>query len=304
MDAPLDWDLLAVVRSCSSSSTTTATTTTTSPSSTLPPTPPTSSPTSPLFAFSTPFPATSLQDVCTNVSSSSAIVAGTSFTFAQHQQPRLVVKPSRVIFGASTTPTTLTASTTTTTTTTAARTKKRKSLMKKVCHVPAEGLSSDMWSWRKYGQKPIKGSPHPRGYYRCSSSKGCLARKQVERNRSNPKMFIVTYTSEHNHPMPTHRNSLAGSTRHKPLTSPATPPEQPTCSSPSVAMSESKTEGDNHIGELSDLMFNDDFYVGFEQIDGGSDDSDCFSEQFSPPTEFPWLVSDSSTATTAAVSRS
>ncbi|GMH00473.1 hypothetical protein Nepgr_002312 [Nepenthes gracilis] len=93
------------------------------------------------------------------------------------------------------------------------RTKKRKNLPKKVCHVPAQGLSSDTWAWRKYGQKPIKGSPYPRGYYRCSSSKGCLARKQVERNRSDPKMFIVTYTEEHNHPMPNCQNSIAGNTR-------------------------------------------------------------------------------------------
>jgi hypothetical protein len=36
-----------------------------------------------------------------------------------------------------------------------------------------------------------------RGYYRCSNSKECLARKQVEKNKSDPTMFIVTYTGEH-----------------------------------------------------------------------------------------------------------
>ncbi|KAM0071987.1 putative transcription factor WRKY family [Helianthus debilis subsp. tardiflorus] len=51
------------------------------------------------------------------------------------------------------------------------------------------------------------------GYYRCSSSKGCSARKQVERSRTDPNMLVITYTSEHNHPWPTQRNALAGSTR-------------------------------------------------------------------------------------------
>lgn len=66
---------------------------------------------------------------------------------------------------------------------------------------------SDSWAWRKYGQKPIKGSPYPRGYYRCSSSKGCPARKQVERSRVDPTMLLVTYSSEHNHPLPTSKNN-------------------------------------------------------------------------------------------------
>ncbi|XP_029154701.1 uncharacterized protein [Arachis hypogaea] len=61
-----------------------------------------------------------------------------------------------------------------------------------------EGLPSDFWSWRKYGQKPIKGSPYPR----CSTSKGCSAKKQVERCRTDASMIIITYTSTHNHPSP------------------------------------------------------------------------------------------------------
>ncbi|XP_028771045.1 probable WRKY transcription factor 35 isoform X1 [Neltuma alba] len=92
------------------------------------------------------------------------------------------------------------------------RSKKRKTAVQKTVmrvrvgenarKLKNEGLASDSWSWRKYGQKPIKGSPYPRGYYRCSTSKGCSARKQVERCRTDASMLIVTYTSTHNHPPP------------------------------------------------------------------------------------------------------
>nr|WCL15217.1 WRKY11040 [Atractylodes chinensis] len=41
--------------------------------------------------------------------------------------------------------------------------KKRKNQQKRVVvQVTADGLSSDPWAWRKYGQKPIKGSIYPR----------------------------------------------------------------------------------------------------------------------------------------------
>nr|GMD63965.1 probable WRKY transcription factor 69 isoform X1 [Ipomoea batatas] len=70
----------------------------------------------------------------------------------------------------------------------------------------SEGPPSDSWSWRKYGQKPIKGSPHPRGYYRCSTSKGCSAKKQVERSKTDASVLIITYTSTHNHPGPPEDN--------------------------------------------------------------------------------------------------
>ncbi|KAG8061422.1 hypothetical protein GUJ93_ZPchr0003g17221 [Zizania palustris] len=86
-------------------------------------------------------------------------------------------------------------------------TKKKKPREKKVVRVPAisdkaADIPADNYSWRKYGQKPIKGSPHPRGYYRCSSKKDCPARKHVERCRSDPAMLVVTYENEHNHAQP------------------------------------------------------------------------------------------------------
>ncbi|KAI3980534.1 hypothetical protein MKX01_025099 [Papaver californicum] len=82
--------------------------------------------------------------------------------------------------------------------------KRRKSRVKRVVRVPAISLKMadippDDYSWRKYGQKPIKGSPHPRGYYKCSSLRGCPARKHVERALDDPTMLIVTYEGEHNH---------------------------------------------------------------------------------------------------------
>ncbi|WVZ60877.1 hypothetical protein U9M48_010838 [Paspalum notatum var. saurae] len=85
--------------------------------------------------------------------------------------------------------------------------KKKKPREKRVVRVPAisdknADIPADNYSWRKYGQKPIKGSPHPRGYYRCSSKKDCLARKHVERYRSDAAMLIVTYENDHNHAQP------------------------------------------------------------------------------------------------------
>ncbi|XP_022846095.1 probable WRKY transcription factor 15 [Olea europaea var. sylvestris] len=82
--------------------------------------------------------------------------------------------------------------------------KRRKQRVKMVIRVPAMGtkipdITPDNYSWRKYGQKPIKGSPYPRGYYRCSSVKGCPARKHVERALDEPNMLIVTYEGDHNH---------------------------------------------------------------------------------------------------------
>ncbi|KAM0874667.1 hypothetical protein ACQ4PT_037286 [Festuca glaucescens] len=82
--------------------------------------------------------------------------------------------------------------------------KRRKNRVKTTIRVPAVSskiadIPADEYSWRKYGQKPIKGSPYPRGYYKCSTVRGCPARKHVERALDDPAMLVVTYEGEHRH---------------------------------------------------------------------------------------------------------
>ncbi|XP_078430087.1 uncharacterized protein LOC144702080 isoform X2 [Wolffia australiana] len=54
--------------------------------------------------------------------------------------------------------------------------------------------------WRKYGQKQVKGSEHPRSYYKCTHP-SCPVKKMIERSRSGQLAGII-YRGEHNHPEP------------------------------------------------------------------------------------------------------
>ncbi|RAL51035.1 hypothetical protein DM860_005391 [Cuscuta australis] len=157
-----------------------------------------------------------------------------------------------------------------------------------VIEVEAEELCKDKWAWRKYGQKPIKGSPYPRSYYRCSSSKGCLARKQVERSNSKAGTFVVTYTAEHSHSQPTRRNSLAGTIRNKfiilppPATAaPATPPRLliPSSASDPLSSSDYNSSACNEGGGMAVVRkepetmkmeenIGEDFFAGLEDLEG------------------------------------
>nr|AFK88676.1 WRKY32 [Catharanthus roseus] len=63
------------------------------------------------------------------------------------------------------------------------------------------GISGDGYRWRKYGQKMVKGNPHPRNYYRCTSA-GCTVRKHIEMAKDNSNGVIITYKGRHDHDMP------------------------------------------------------------------------------------------------------
>ncbi|KAG5023768.1 hypothetical protein AAZX31_07G219900 [Glycine max] len=66
----------------------------------------------------------------------------------------------------------------------------------------------DGYRWRKYGQKAVKNSPHPRSYYRCTTAT-CGVKKRVERSSEDPTVVVTTYEGQHTHPCPaTSRASL------------------------------------------------------------------------------------------------
>lgn len=131
-----------------------------------------------------------------------------------------------------------------------AASRRRRSANKRVVTLPLADVSgprpkgvgegntpTDSWAWRKYGQKPIKGSPFPRAYYRCSSNKGCPARKQVERDRAKPDTVIVTYSFEHNHSdaVPRAQQNRQQAPKPKPQPAPPEPSESPSSGSHDVA---------------------------------------------------------------------
>ncbi|CAL0327805.1 unnamed protein product [Lupinus luteus] len=74
-------------------------------------------------------------------------------------------------------------------------------------------ISGDGYRWRKYGQKMVKGNPHPRNYYRCTSA-GCPVRKHIETAKDNTNAAIITYNGVHDHDMPVSKK------RHGPPTAP------------------------------------------------------------------------------------
>ncbi|KAJ0913909.1 putative transcription factor WRKY family [Helianthus annuus] len=181
--------------------------------------------------------------------------------------------------------------------------KKRKNQQKRVVvQVTADGLSSDPWAWRKYGQKPIKGSIYPRSYYRCSTSKGCMARRQVEQSCTDSSIYILTYTADHNHSQPTRRNSLAGINRSNRVKATPKSPTSSDCGK-TVTMSKdspfhspttlSVSSIEDEVLQHSNITHETTFYNKFDNNEGlammpAINDDDCmvFSDDFFDGLEY------------------
>ncbi|KAI3669156.1 hypothetical protein L6452_40382 [Arctium lappa] len=71
----------------------------------------------------------------------------------------------------------------------------------------------DGYKWRKYGQKVVKNTQHPRSYYRCTQD-SCRVKKRVERLAEDPRMVITTYEGRHAHsPSQNEEDSEANSSK-------------------------------------------------------------------------------------------
>nr|GMD05572.1 probable WRKY transcription factor 43 [Ipomoea batatas] len=63
----------------------------------------------------------------------------------------------------------------------------------------SEDILDDGFKWRKYGQKSVKNSAHPRSYYRCTHHT-CNVKKQIQRLSKDRSIVVTTYEGIHNHP--------------------------------------------------------------------------------------------------------
>jgi len=174
----------------------------------------------------------------------------------------------------------------------------------------------DGYRWRKYGQKFVKGSPHPRSYYKCTTP-GCAVRKKVERSSVDPNKIEATYEGEHTHerPPPPAKGTIAGNkiAAVDPLHAQQLPSPPSHVSKDSKASpSETPTSGRLHrgprtgisvdVGERNDAVFIDDTH--FEKQANGATDRALRTLDIpqpmglGPPTARPRPVASTPTACT------
>ncbi|XP_073141949.1 probable WRKY transcription factor 53 [Henckelia pumila] len=97
------------------------------------------------------------------------------------------------------------------------KTSPKSSELLRVCS--GTGVENDGYNWRKYGQKDIQGTSHPRAYFRCTHrhTQGCLATKQVQQIDGCPSTFDVIYRGKHTckHEMMKHSGNIDFRKKHE-----------------------------------------------------------------------------------------
>ncbi|KAL0246219.1 hypothetical protein GEMRC1_007432 [Eukaryota sp. GEM-RC1] len=68
---------------------------------------------------------------------------------------------------------------------------------------------SDEFSWKKYGQKQVKGVALMRSYFKCAIP-NCPAKKLVQKSSDNSSQSVVTYEHLHNHDSSTSKVTCTG----------------------------------------------------------------------------------------------
>jgi hypothetical protein len=65
--------------------------------------------------------------------------------------------------------------------------------------VEKKWTAEDGYIWRKYGQKEIHNSKHPRLYFRCTyrDDSGCPATRQVQMSEDDPSLYVINYFGNH-----------------------------------------------------------------------------------------------------------
>lgn len=200
------------------------------------------------------------------------------------------------------------------------RTRRRKDLHSRKVVLSVAALTDDSYSWRKYGQKPIKGSPYPRSYYRCSTCRGCGAKKYVERNSADPNTFVVSYTGSHVGDRLTAQRLSVANTSRKKSNIYRQPPSFPLPSnlSPTTPLIDFKVDDHKTMDEQEDINvedempdYNFDFDFNFDDDDEtfslipnltmGYDTIMSFQELHAGGTQPSLSIPSSSIATTAQV---